>query len=323
MSPIQKTSAAASELGISSHITDPIFQKRLNEQNIWEILSTLPGEYTKQDIIDYLKMRRDQLADLVQDFKTMSVYAEPEEISIAKIPEMNMDVALSDADCAELVQMIVEAMSGAGAGGGEGGGAMEEGGAGGAGGKFAAVGKTSAGGGTKTARTPDNILSNAQNTYDDAMNLLDMLEDKWFETQLRLDLGAKDSELRSEVQRILALARSGRIDAVWVLVAIAKVSASRNGFLFTQFGKRLYRLNEEADNIVKDLLAKSPADMQYAGYLQQVSQQQKEIGTQQQFLIQDMQKLTQNIETVISFAKGSIDEIFKTKLQLVNNMRTS
>lgn len=300
MCPVPKTSAASSELPLQSFLADPIVNKRFNE-NIWEFLSTLPINISKEDVWNHLRFENERLMDLVQNYKTMSMYGEPEEFGPPKMTEMNPKFALTADDQAEFAAMMAKVI-------GKGKAAMAP---------KAAMGEGKMASGGK-APTGAEILAEASGTYDDAQTLLAEMQDTWFEVQCIMDQSKQHEELKQEVERILALVRSGRIDAVWILIALAKVNVSKNGLLFSQFGRKLWRLNDQATKVTDELFARSPSDPQYAAYLQMTSQKQKELGTQQQFLIQDMQKLTQNIEASLSFARTSIDEIFKTKLHIIN-----
>lgn len=322
--PIQKTSLV-SDTQISSQITDPVLRKRLEEQNIWEVLAALPGEYTKEDILDYLRMRYEQLVDLVQDKQVMAVYAEAPQINYDDriAPPLNQQCSLSNEDLHELANMLSEAAEARGYIDGTGAAASH--------GRFAVAGDAQGDGlhgkMSKEAKgkvpTPDELTSGAEAAYNDATALLDELEEHLFNVQMRLDLQGKDNELRTEIHKLLALARSGKIDAVWILIALAKATALKSGVLFSSLGKKMTRLNMESDKVVQELAAKNPSDPSYFGTQQIALQRQREAGTQQQFIVQDMQRLMQNIESSISFAKTSMDEIFKTRLNIVNAVKGS
>lgn len=309
MSPVQKAQGAAAELGISPHL-DPILVKKLNEQNVWEVLSS-SLDVNRQDIMDHLKFKHAQLEDLIQNFKTMSMFAEANECLPKITAHMNADAQLSQQELEAFAKALVAAQQQTAAGEGK---------------KFAGGGKMAAGGG-KTAEGGEKSTSAPLlgEEVAQAEALLDEYEAFWadfqetiFNVQLQGELEAKNQELEAEVQRIIAMVRSGKIDAVWLLIALAKVNVSKNGLIFTHLGKKYKRMNDQANRAVEELFKMDTNNPQYYAYLQMTSQKQKEIGTNQQFMIQDMQKITQNIEQVMSFAKSAIDEIFKTRLHMIN-----
>jgi hypothetical protein len=302
MCPV-KASAPGADLGISPHLADPILVKRLNEQNIWQVLSTLPGQYSKQDVIDHLKFKHSQLFDLIQDYKTMSMYSEPPEFGPKLASNINQDNQLTEQEQQDLAAMFK--MMGKSAKSGK------------KSGKFTVAPKAAEGAKDSKAVSGE-VVAEGEALVDEYETWMVEFEQRLFDIQLQQDMEAKNEELKAELQRIIEMVRSGKIDAVWLLVALAKVNSSRNGLLFTQFGKKLHRYNDQATKVTEELYSRNPADPQYAAYLQMTSQKQKEITFQQQFLIQDMQKLTQNIEKVLTFAKTQIEAIFRTRLHMLN-----
>lgn len=327
MCPVEKT-GAASELLTSPFLADPILQKKLNEQNLWEILINLPGEYSKQDILDFLRFRHSQLADLMQNYLTMSTPADVEEPQFDTTAEMNSKNAFSKEDqlgIAELFAKIFQTgtkqgqQKSAQVKGPE---MPEEEGAGTA--KYSMGAKL---GVEKTKSTdplppPDDGFGAA--TIAEAEQFLEGMDDfvnvdfanKIFEAQCMMEYSSKNAELEKEVKEIIDKVKRGQIDAVWVLIAVAKVNCTRNGLLFSQYGKKLWRLNDMSTRLMNELLpgisAGNPADLHI------LQQKQKEFGFQQQFLVQDMQKLSNNIEQTMTFARTTIDEIFKTRLHIIN-----
>lgn len=316
MSPVSKT-GPASELGVSPHLVDPMLQRRLNEQNLWEVLSTLPGEYTKQDILDYLKFRLDQLRAVIQNDQMKSGEADVPVPVSRMAGAANPELSLTKEDHAELALMMAGAAGTGRAVSSPKGARMEAGTTP----RYsvsarATEGEGEEGAAAEDAVAPTSLAAEHEGLMDEVDGVRLWWFDKVFEIQLQQELKAKNAELETELKSIMSKVRSGQIDAVWILVALAKVNSSRNGLLFTQFGRKLWRLNDEANNVLKELYSSGGTNSPAA--LQVVAQRQKEIGFQQQFLISDMQKLTQHIETSLSFAKGSIDEIFKTRLHIIN-----
>lgn len=292
-------SSAASKL-----LSDPIFRKRLDEKGILEVLGEHHAEFTTQDVLDCVKVMRDQLYEIIHPESNYSMAASVPEPDVTRVSATSPGLAFSREDQTELAQMFSEVVSAKAASSGEGAATVTAGAVRGHG-KFASTPKASG----------EGALTGAQDTLDDSTALLANMQEKLFEAQMQGELGKKDQELREEIQRILALVRSGKVDAVYLLVLIAKVNSARNGLLFTQYGKRLMNMNLKANDIMKELQGGSSRD---AAALTIGSEKLREVGVNQQFLISDMQKITGNIETTLSTVKAMIDDTFKTRLQIVN-----
>ena len=319
MCPVKK-SGAASELNVSPHLADPILQRRLSEQNLWALLTNLPGEYTKQDIFDYLKSQHSQLTDLVQNYLTMSTGADVKAPHFTvTTSEMDQNSAFNSDEqkgLAALMNRMLQ-LSSKSAKGDMSKSASAPPGQGSS--KFAVAPKSSSAKADNEAPQQPfdgpSVTGEASAYLQELDNFLLEYDNKIFEAQLAQQLESKNEELKAEMQRIVDKVRRGDLDAVWILVAVAKVNSSRNGLLFSQFGKKLWRMNDESNRVMNELLPGLDSNI---GNVQILQQKQKEIGFQQQFLIQDMQKLTQNIEQTLNFAKTTIDEIFKTRLHIIN-----
>lgn len=319
MCPVEKTHAAP-DLGVSPHLDDPILLKRLNEQNINKILAEIDGDYTKQDILDHLKFKRDQLFDLLQNYQTVSDTAEPTRPRVEAIPKFDETRTLSDNDLEAFQNMLKLALTETGERRSV---------------PKAGIASMNIKAGVDDELTPEELEAQARAslTYEGTEaavettvygvdTFLDIVEPEIFASQLQMEMEEKTAELEQEIQRILAMVRSGKIDATFLLIALAKVTAAKNGLLFTQMGRRITRLNLESSKIMKDLYASDPnTDPKYAAKLQMTSQQQKEIGQRQQFIMQDMQAASSNIEKAVAFGKNSIDDIFKNRLQIINAIR--
>lgn len=293
-------SSAASKL-----LSDPIFRKRLDEKGILEVLGEHHAEFTTQDILDCVKVMRDQLYEIIHPESNYSMAASVPEPDVTRVSATSPGLAFSREDQSELAQMFSEVVSAKAASSGEGAATVTAGAVRGHG-KFASTPKASGG---------DDALASAQQTYDSSTALLANMQEKFFEAQMQGELGKKDQELREEIQRILALVRSGKVDAVYLLVLIAKVNSAKNGLLFTQYGKRLMNMNLKANDIMKELQGSGGTS---ATTMQVGAEKLRQVGVSQQFLITDMQKITGSIETTLSTVKAMIDDTFKTRLQIVN-----
>lgn len=299
MCAVKKTHTASEVL--TAHLTaDPLLLKKLHDPNA--DINELRKIYgiTAEDYLDFAQFNHAKLAVLIQSDKTYAGFAEPPDIIPMSV--MQEQAALTQEDHAE-IQMMFSEMAGRGP-------KMATSASVGA--KSAGTGDEESRGGAKVSIQED--LANAHADAEEANTFADLLDNHIFEIQLQNDLSKKSSELMNELERVKAMVKNGQVDPVFLLIAITKVVSERNGLLFTQFGKRLMNLNETSDKIINELSSGSitPASMQMS------QQKLKEVTQGSQFILGDMQKLTQNIESTLSFAKQAIDDIFKTRLQLIN-----
>lgn len=313
MSPVQKTGASAES--IAPHLNDPVLIGKLNQQNIWEVLSSLPGDYTKQDIIDYLKFKSEQLTDIVQNYKTMSAYAEPGEN--AQMMEMQAGAEFSKEDVQEFSAMLTDFFVSKSASGKA---AATTGKAATMGPKAVTGAKAADKGDINKAPTGAQVIAGGEQLLSDANKQVEELMSTIFTAQLQMQMEKKNDELKEELRRILALVRSGKADAVFLFIILAKVNVNKAGMLASHKITEVKNGMAESAKVMEELYGKENkyTDTEFAANLQMGTQKQKEINTQQQFLFQDIQKLTQHIETFMGFAKGAIDETFKTRLQMIN-----
>jgi ribosomal protein L17 len=146
------------------------------------------------------------------------------------------------------------------------------------------------------------------------------LDDSWgqiFDSQMMADMNQKMSEVKQEVQRLVTLAKEGKIGAEFVLIALAKVNATKNGCLITWLGKKAFHLNESLSKIANDLHTMSPADPRYYGMMEVSREKTRDGSFQMQLVTQDMQKVMSDMASTLEFVKGSMDEINRTKREII------
>lgn len=218
---------------------------------------------------------------------------------IENFPQFDMSSTLSQEDKKMAAEMFVgKAMS-----------AAPSGGAG-----KAAIGKAAQ---AKSSATPD--MSNMQGHYDGAMDELDNLNNIIMEAQFTQELQNKSAELEDQLQKILAMARSGQIeDPSIIILALAKVQVEKNGLVFTQLGKKVMNTNDQMNKAYDMLKNDSSMKNQYA------AKQKIQTGTQGlQFLINDMNQVAQHIQSVIGFSKSSIDAMKAAKDEIIRKLTAS
>jgi hypothetical protein len=185
-------------------------------------------------------------------------------------------------------------------------------------GKAAVGGKAAAKGavGSKASK-PD--LSEMQGHYDDAMDDLDNLNNIIMEAQFAQELQNKSAELEDQLQKILAMAKSGQIeDPAIIILALAKVQVEKYGLIFTQTGKKVLNVNEQM-NGAYEMLKNDPSMKQ-----QYTAKQNIQTGTQTlSRLTNDMNQVAQHIQSVITFSKSSIDAMKSAKDEIIRKLSAS
>lgn len=166
--------------------------------------------------------------------------------------------------------------------------------------------------------TREEVESVAQ----DAIDELDQFTaDTWeqvLDAQMFSDYQAKMGEVKSEVERIIALARSGAIGAEFVLIALAKVNVTKNGCLMSWMGQKAFKVNDSINKIANDLGTISPSDPRYVSEMQIANAKTRDGGYQLQLLTTDMQKIMQDVASTMEQVKSMTDEINRTKREIVS-----
>ncbi len=149
------------------------------------------------------------------------------------------------------------------------------------------------------------------------------LSDMWIDildNQMITDYRSKMDEVEKEAQRIITLAKQGAIGAEFVLVALAKVNATKNGVLLSWVGKKAFGVNESINRVADDLNKVDPSSSNYVGQLQYAQNRTRDKSFQLNLLTQDMQKITQDMASVMDQCKSMMDEINRVKREIVSKI---
>ncbi len=167
------------------------------------------------------------------------------------------------------------------------------------------------------ASKPD--LSEMQGHHDDAMDELDNLNNVIMDAQFTQELQNKSAELEEQLQKILAMARSGQIDdPAIVVLALAKVQVEKYGLVFTQLGKKVLKANEQMNGAYEALKMDPSIKQQYT------AKQNIQEGTRTlSQLTNDMNQVAQHIQSVITFSKSSIDAMKSAKDEIIRKLSAS
>jgi len=171
------------------------------------------------------------------------------------------------------------------------------------------------------AMMPDELVSMTQGTIDEWDQFLD---DTWgtiFDAQLTQEMQRKMGEIKSEVQRIIALAKEGKIGVEFVLIALAKVNATKNGVLMSGLGKKMYKINDDMNQMSADLYEMSASgDPNYYAQLQATQSETRDGSFQLNLLTQDMQKVMQDVASTMEFVHSTLGELNRSRREIITHM---
>lgn len=314
MADISKTSRVV-ERDLRFREQDPAIQaekqqiiEQLRHGNIHEIFAR-QTKFKISDFTDFFSTQwRNFKSQIIQDSEIMAGEAGYHPPDISDFPVHHQGTSMSSDEGDLFSQAMGDFLtSGTGAGAGAG--------------KFKAQsvggeGAIPVGG----AMAPDELVSMAQGSLGEWDQFLD---DTWgtiFDAQLSQEMMRKMGEIKAEVQRIITLAKQGKIGVEFVLIALAKVNATKNGVLMSGLGKKIYKINQDMNDISAELHSMSPADPEYFGTLQMSQSETREGSFQMNLLMQDMQKVMQDVASTMEFAHSSISEINRARREIITHM---
>jgi hypothetical protein len=150
------------------------------------------------------------------------------------------------------------------------------------------------------------------------------LDDTWgtiFDAQLTQEMQRKMGEVKAEVQRMITLAKEGKIGVEFVLVALAKVNQTKNGVLMSGLGKKMYKINEDMNRMSQDLYSMDQTNPNYYANLQLTQSKTRDGSFQLNLLTQDMQKVMQDTASTIESVHSMIGEINRTRREIISQIK--
>lgn len=300
---------------MGGHLDHPQVVEALKSGNINEILKALPVGVTREDIEEYLKQRALVLDQVI--LQNTLIKADDATIP-APTPAM-IAAPQAGALLGEEDRQLLRALLGTGRG--------AESMSGKADSALPEEGGTTGDGGDATGQGASNqALDDVLGYGDDLLNKVDVnakeyedfikkMEDQIFNLQLGQQLQSRREELRQDLQRIIALMKEGLVEPEFVLIALCKVRSSEQGLLFTQTGQRLMRVNEEQGAIAREI-----AGTKDYGTIELARQKMAEKGISMQQLSGTMQRIAQNIDSLLGTTKGMLDEYNRTKMELIRRV---
>ncbi len=303
-----------------AYLDHPQVVEALRNGDIRAIMQALPAGVTRADVEEYLKQRFTMLDQAVWQntvIKSGAAEVGPPDLQ-NHFATTSSDRALTDTDHATLQQMFGMGRAARAADAPP----SDNGGAPGAtpddSSNMAPVPPSA------SEQAQQNLQNFSQQALDDISSELDKIdpflktmEDQIFDMQLLTALKDKRDELRRELRRIFSLARKGLIQPELVLVAMAKAQISEQGFIFSQLGRKMMSLNSEQSAIAKSIGAIDPSNV---GEFEVRKQKMGEMGISINQIMQQMQRSTQNIESVMSSSKSMLEEYNRTKLDIIRKV---
>jgi ribosomal protein L17 len=160
----------------------------------------------------------------------------------------------------------------------------------------------------------------AEATLDEWEGFMGELWSQVLDAQMVKDYEARMSEIKQEVERLITLAKEGKIGPEFVLIALAKVNLTKNGVLFAWLGKKAFGINEQMSRAAEELQGMSPTDPSYFGSLQRVQASTREGGFQLNILTGDMQKVMQDVSSTLESVHGMMSVINQTRREMISKL---
>lgn len=170
--------------------------------------------------------------------------------------------------------------------------------------------------------TAEEIESLAGNVLDEADQFGNELMTRILDTQMMQEYKTRSQDVDNELKKIIAMAKSGKIGVEFVIIAMARTTATKNGVLMSWLGKKAFNVNDSLNKVAQGLHTLNVGDPRYASELQMGQSKTRDGSYQLQMITSDMQKTMQNIESVIEFAKGFNDELFRTRREMIGKLPT-
>lgn len=284
------------QIDLQTHLQDPRVEEALRHGDIHKVIEALPSGVTTRDIEDFLKQRFVVLDQaLLQNVQIKADAGSlPPPDPVADFLPIQSENTLSEEDQELLARML--------------------------GGARAAeiAPEQAAAAGEDIQAYGDELIGMVASHQQERDEFLTHIENAIFDAQLTQDLRAKRDELREELRRIFAMVKAGTIAPEFAIIALAKVQAAERGFLFTILGKQLMHVNQEQSKIAQSFYGE-----QELGGLEVKKHEIAEKSQSMQQILSTMQKLTQDIDGLISTAKSQVEEYNRTKMELIRRASVS
>lgn len=168
--------------------------------------------------------------------------------------------------------------------------------------------------------TIEELRSTAEGTLDDWENFMQDSWDQIMDAQMQADYTSRMAEIQKDVDRIIMLAKQGKIGPEFVLIALAKVNSTKNGVLISHLGRKAFHVNESINNVADDLNNMDPSDPGYFSELQMAQSQTRDKTFNLNLITQDMQKAMQDVAGCLEQVHGMISEINRVRREIISKV---
>jgi len=164
------------------------------------------------------------------------------------------------------------------------------------------------------------LQQTAEGTLDEWDAFMGDMWSQVLDAQMIKDYEARMSEIKQEVDRIIALAKSGQIGPEFVLLALAKVNQAKNGVLFAWLGKKASGFNEQMNRASEELYSMKPTDPGYTAALTRVQSTTRDGSYQLNIVTSDMQKVMQDVASVMENVHSMMNAINQTRREIISRV---
>lgn len=270
--------------------------KELEHGNINEVLQRLPETVSAEDVKSFLKAQNITFRrNIEQPDPVRSGEAEVPPPMPIDFPQYDSGSALDSADVSYM-KRVLKGMKVAG---------ITKG-----------VAAKEAGAGEESPMTATELEDMAESAIQEAEDLNREILNSIAMRQFEAEYEKRHEEILEELSRILALAKSGKVDISFVILALTKMKVSEEGHIFARMGREATNINEEMNRATEKLYADgsvpSYADTQIA------AQETRSMAFNLQQVTSTMQSVMNKIDGSITFCDQTIKYINAVKREMIN-----
>jgi len=271
----------------------------LRHGNVYEVMKRLPAGLTIRDFEDYMSDQwRTFKSQIMQEGSAYESEGSVHEPHYSDFPMHGEGTAMTSEEGNEFMKGMEASLGGSGG--------------------FKAMGVKAAtadeGAGAEAGSGYSELEGMAEGTLDEWQGFTDEMWNQIFDAQLVEDYEKKMGEIQKDVDRIIALAKSGQADPEYVLIALAKVNVTKNGCLMTWLGKKAFMNNAMMNRVADELRVAGTGDI---GAVYDAQAKTRDGAFQQQLVMSDMQKVMQDVAGVLEQVHGIMGEINKTRSEII------
>ncbi|MFH1652578.1 MAG: hypothetical protein ABIE74_00825 [Pseudomonadota bacterium] len=274
----------------------------LAKGNIHEVLKRLPGTVSIKDVEQFLASQLQRLErNIWQDKERVySLQGEPPPPSPIDFKDHDKKVELSSKD-REFIKKNLKAGVVKGLG------------------KAVVTGKAVTSGKAANApMTEDELHNMVDSTIADAEQQMRDIAWSVAVRQFDMEYQRRNDEIIKEIKKLFALAKSGKVDAVFLILALTKVKMMEDGKTTARLGMEMGHYNEEMNRVSQELYGKdSTADY---GTLQLGAQEMKDMNFNMEQMTMSLNKQIGQLEEAITFAQDSTKNILSTRREIINRV---